>query len=115
MAILIVEFAKEEHATGESLVKSAVVATRERFRAVLMTAFTFILGVLPMLWASGAGSGSRRSLGVPVFWGMVWGTLFGFVFVPLLYVLVQKIVDKIYHKEEKKMLPDYSASLPKRD
>jgi len=92
-AILIVEFAKEEHAKGVPLVKSAEIGTKERFRAVLMTALTFILGVAPLVWATGACAGSRVAVGVPVFSGMLIGTLFGLGIIPLFYILVQTIVD----------------------
>ena len=101
-AILMVEFSKDEHNQGTPIVESGIQGLVQRFRAVLMTAFTFILGVLPMLWATGAASGSRRSLGTPVFWGMLWGTILGLVFTPLFYILIQTIVDRIYHKNTKK-------------
>ena len=98
-AILMVEFSKDEHSKGTPVIESGLQGLVQRYRAVLMTAFTFILGVLPMLWASGAASGSRRSLGTPVFWGMVFGTILGLVFTPLLYILVQTIVEKLFHKK----------------
>ncbi|MBQ3695578.1 MAG: efflux RND transporter permease subunit [Alphaproteobacteria bacterium] len=98
-AILVVEFAKDEHNNGTPVIESGIHGLTQRFRAVLMTAFTFILGVLPMVWATGAASGSRRSLGTPVFWGMTIGTIIGLALIPLLYILVQTIVDKIYHKD----------------
>ena len=99
-AILVVEFAKDEHSKGTSVVDSAIQGLTQRFRAVLMTAFTFILGVLPMIWATGAASGSRRSLGTPVFYGMTIGTIVGLVFIPLLYILVQSTVDYLYRKKD---------------
>lgn len=92
-AILIVEFARDERAKGSSIEKSAVIGTRERFRAVLMTAFTFILGVFPLIVATGAGAGSRVAIGVPVFYGMLLGTAAGLVVIPLLYILVQTLTE----------------------
>ncbi|MBR2299476.1 MAG: efflux RND transporter permease subunit [Alphaproteobacteria bacterium] len=93
-AILIVEFARDERAKGASIDKAATVATKERFRAVLMTAFTFILGMLPLIVATGAGAGSRVAIGVPVFYGMLIGTMGGLLIIPLLYVLFQTITEK---------------------
>ncbi len=93
-AILVVEFAKEEHEKGANLVKAAMIGTKERFRAVLMTAFTFILGVLPMIVATGAGASSRIAIGVPVFYGMLLGTALGLIVIPLLYILFETIYQK---------------------
>lgn len=93
-AILIVEFSKDEHAKGTTAYTAALDGLTQRFRPVLMTAFTFILGMLPMVVATGAGAASRRALGVPVFWGMLIGTLLGLILIPLFYILVQTYVDK---------------------
>jgi len=99
-AILIVEFAKDEHARGASVYTAAMDGLSQRFRPVLMTAFTFILGMVPMVLATGAGAASRRALGVPVFYGMLIGTLVGLVLIPLFYMLVQNFVEKFKRKKE---------------
>ncbi len=89
-AILIVEFAKQRRAEGLSVIDAAVEAARLRFRAILMTAFSFILGVVPLVIASGAGAASRRTLGTAVFGGMLAATVFGVFLIPVLYVVVQR-------------------------
>ena len=89
-AILIVEFASQLHQEGRSKTEAAIEAARLRFRAILMTSFSFLLGVIPLLVASGAGAASRQAVGTAVFGGMIAATLFAVVFVPLFFVVVTK-------------------------
>jgi len=89
-AILIVEFAELRRKQGVSIVDAAEEAARLRFRPILMTSFAFLLGVLPLVLASGAGAASRRGLGTAVFGGMATATLVGVFIVPVLYVVIQR-------------------------
>ena len=91
-AILIVEFAKVRRDAGLPAAEAAVSAARLRFRAVMMTALSFILGVLPLVFASGAGAASRTAIGYVVLSGMVAATVVGVVFVPVLYWVVERVV-----------------------
>ncbi len=101
-AILIVEFARDaRQGLNMTVPRAAMYALRERFRAVLMTAFAFILGVFPMINATGAGANSRQAIGTPVFYGMLVGTVAGLFVIPLLYVLVQTLADKAMKKGNK--------------
>jgi len=91
-AILIVEFANQRYAHGLSLKDAAIEAARLRFRPILMTSMAFILGVVPLLLASGAGAASRHSIGTGVFGGMLAATFLAVFFVPLFFVIVRSFV-----------------------
>jgi hydrophobe/amphiphile efflux-1 (HAE1) family protein len=93
-AILIVEFAKQGEEEGMSRVEAAVEAARTRLRPILMTSLAFILGVVPLVIATGAGAELRQSLGTAVFYGMLGVTLFGLIFTPVFYVVIQALFSK---------------------
>jgi HAE1 family hydrophobic/amphiphilic exporter-1 len=100
-AILIVEFAKQQHEQeGKSFVEAAIEAARLRFRPILMTTFSFILGMIPLVVATGAGARSRVSLGTAVFGGMLIYTILGVFFIPLLYVVVEQVWAKLFGGKE---------------
>ena len=90
-AILIVEFAEQLRAKGFTVIDAAIEAARIRLRPILMTSFAFILGVLPLVFASGAGEAARHSVGTAVAGGMVVSTFLNLVFIPVLYVVVQTV------------------------
>jgi multidrug efflux pump len=90
-AILIVEFAKQIEDTGKSITDAAVEAARLRLRPILMTSFAFILGVVPLVLARGAGAEMRQALGTTVFFGMMGVTFFGLILTPVFYVVIRKL------------------------
>jgi multidrug efflux pump len=93
-AILIVEFARELHLRGRSRVEAAVQAAGIRLRPILMTSFAFIMGVLPLVFSTGAGAEMRHAMGVAVFSGMLGVTFFGLVLTPVFYVVIQGLVER---------------------
>ncbi|MEP7352878.1 MAG: efflux RND transporter permease subunit, partial [Acidobacteriota bacterium] len=102
-AILIVEYARERMLHGLSIRDAALEAAQLRLRPILMTSFAFILGVLPLVLASGASSGARRALGTAVFGGMLASTLLSIFVVPVLFVVIETIAlrgDKKHKKKE---------------
>ena len=100
-AILVVEFARELRHEGMGIVEAAVEATRKRFRPILMTSFAFILGVYPLLKASGAGAASQQAIGTVVFGGMIASTLLAIPFVPVFYVLTEHFSEWLAARKKK--------------
>jgi HAE1 family hydrophobic/amphiphilic exporter-1 len=98
-AILIVEFAKEERASGKGIIEAAEDAARLRFRPILMTSFSFIFGTFPLVVAQGAGAGSRQALGTAVFGGMIAATVLTVIFVPVYYVVIQRISEGLNRRK----------------
>ena len=90
-AILIVEFAKVEVDKGVDAVQAAITAARARFRPILMTSLAFVLGMLPMVLATGPGSASRHSIGTGIFFGMIVAITVGIVLVPFFFVQIYKV------------------------
>ena len=90
-AILIIEFAKDLQEGGKTRIQAALQAAHLRFRPIVMTSLAFILGVVPLYFASGASSASQRAIGTSVFWGMSIGTFLGLVMIPIFFVLVRKL------------------------
>jgi len=97
-AILIVEFAKDEREKGAPLLEAAVKGSRLRIRPILMTSFAFILGLLPLVIAEGAGAASRRAVGTAVFGGMIAASIVGIFFIPMLYVVFQRLRESVARK-----------------
>jgi len=111
-AILIVEVAREARIReGKAILRAAVDAARTRFRPILMTSFAFILGVLPLVLATGAGANARKSIGIAVFSGMVASTCLAVLFVPSFFVVLQRVEE--WHRARKvagKLVPTEQSS-----
>jgi len=114
-AILIVEFAKAKHEQeGQSLEDAALESARLRFRPILMTAFAFILGVVPLMLASGAGAGAQNVMGTAVFWGMLVATALGVFLIPGNFVFVEGLGRKGAPAKKPVAQPGASAHAPGR-
>jgi hydrophobic/amphiphilic exporter-1 (mainly G- bacteria), HAE1 family len=115
-AILVVEYARQRRAEGMEIVTAAVEGARLRFRPILMTSFAFILGVFPLVIATGAGAGARRSIGLAVFSGMIASTCLVIVFVPSFYVVMQRIQERLTRRavrNETPMAPGSDGGAPR--
>jgi HAE1 family hydrophobic/amphiphilic exporter-1 len=94
-----VEFARDlHHRDGLSIPEAAVEATRRRFRPIVMTSFAFILGVVPLMVATGAGAASQQAIGTVVFGGMVASTLLAIPFVPVFYVALERAAERLWKR-----------------
>jgi len=110
-AILIVEYARQRRTEGMEIVGAAVEGARLRFRPIIMTSFAFILGVFPLVIATGAGAGARRSIGIAVFSGMLASTCLAVVFVPSFYVVMQRIDER----RKRRPTPNDAPTSPRLD
>jgi HAE1 family hydrophobic/amphiphilic exporter-1 len=104
-AILIVEFASMKHREGKTPLQAAIEGAKVRLRPILMTSFAFIAGLIPLMFASGAGAIGNRTIGAAAAGGMLFGTIFGVLIIPGLYVLFATISEKHIPKEMHEELP----------
>jgi len=99
-AILLVEFSKDQHAQGVPTREAAQNAAHMRFRAIMMTAFSSLMGFVPLVFATGAGALARRAIGSSIFGGLAAASFIGIFFVPLLYVFFQEMIDFFWRKKQ---------------
>ena len=107
-AVLIVEFAVQKRAQGETILNAAIEGARVRFRPILMTSFAFVAGLIPLISASGAGAIGNRTIGASAMGGMLFGTIFGVVIIPGLYYIFGSLADgrKLIQEEEENPLSE---------
>jgi HAE1 family hydrophobic/amphiphilic exporter-1 len=113
-AILIVEFAKDEYEQGKSIFESAMGAARLRFRPILMTAFAFILGCVPLWFATGAGGVSRQILGTVVIGGMLAATIIAVFLIPTTFSLAERVAQRFGSSHNASLDSDHDAGPPKQ-
>jgi multidrug efflux pump subunit AcrB len=111
-AILIVEFAKAKHEEGKTVEEAALESARLRFRPILMTAFAFIIGVVPLMLASGAGAASQNVMGTAVFWGMLVATFLGVFLIPGNFAFVEGLGRKGAPAKQPATQPGPPARVP---
>ncbi len=109
-AILIVEVAREHRLAGKSIMQSAIDGAQARFRAILMTSFAFIIAMVPLVMATGAGASARKSIGLTVFTGMIASTCFAVLFVPSMFAIVQRFEEWLQSRKKPKAAPAPEAS-----